>query len=78
MVDPKPHTLEELFSIAETMAAVQRLEDKVDAQAAATKELVDAWKAARTTVTFVKWISSLVTALTILWVVVKHFVWPAS
>jgi len=45
-------------------------------QTAATKELVEAWKAARTLVTFVKWASGLVTALTVLWVVLKHFAWP--
>ena len=44
----------------------------VEKQTQATKELVAAWSAAHTLVTFVKWGSTLVTALALLWAFAFH------
>ena len=51
---------------------VANLSRDVEQQTLATKELVKAWEAAQTLVTFIKWASTLVTALSLLWVFVWH------
>lgn len=52
------------------------LEQKLDEGNAATKDLVDAWRAASGTVRFVKWLSGLGTAVLALWGAVQLF-WKA-
>ena len=69
----EPRTMEELFSIAELQADVRQLREDIEASTAATKELVEAWKAARSLVTFIKWSSTFVTAVGVLWLAVRHF-----
>ena len=69
----EPHTLDELFSIAELQADVGALRVEVKELTTATKDLVEAWKAAGSVVKFVKYASTLVTALGILWVGARHF-----
>ena len=69
----EPRTMEELFSIAELQADVRQLRVDIEESTAATKELVEAWKAAQSLVTFVKWGSTLVTAVGILWVAIRYF-----
>lgn len=71
MTDPKSH--EEFVSLAILQLDVENLRYDVRKQTEATKELVDAWKAAGKAVAFVKWASTLVTALGILWVFVTHW-----
>lgn len=68
-----PKTTDDFVSIALLQMEVDGLRKEVAEQTAATKELVEAWKAAGKMVAFVKWTSTLVTALGILWVFVKHF-----
>lgn len=69
----EPHTLDELFSIAELQRDVSDLRDEVKELNAATKELVEAWRAAGSLVKFVKWASTFVTAIGILWIAARHF-----
>lgn len=66
-----PH--EEFVSIAILQLEVEALQKTVEAQTEATRALVDAWNAAGKVVLFVKWASTLVTALGILWLFLKHF-----
>lgn len=64
--------------IAELRSEVAQLRIDVERQTAATEQLVKAWEAAETLVSFVKWASSLVTALAILWAVFKHLPAPPT
>ena len=65
-------------TIASLHADVGRLESKLDEQIAVTKELVDAWKTANGVVRFVKWASTLVTAIGVIWAAIRYGVWPSS
>lgn len=70
----QPH--EEFVSVTLLRAEVGELRTDVAELTRETKELVDAWKAAGKLVAFVKWISTIVTALGILWVFIGHW-WKA-
>lgn len=64
--------------VVELRKEVTDLSDAMKAQTAATKELVDAWKAGRALVTFIKWSSTVVTAVGVLWAAIRYGVWPSS
>jgi hypothetical protein len=65
---------EEFVSLAVLQLEVAKLSADVIALTKATSALVDAWNAAGKVVTFIKWASTLVTALGILWLFAKN-VW---
>lgn len=56
------------ISLAIVRVEVRQLSKDVEDLTAATKELVEAWKAAGKLVALVKWVAGLVTALSALWV----------
>jgi hypothetical protein len=68
----------ERITLAGVHADVMALRKEVAASTAATRQLVEAWNAARTTVTFVKWVSGLVAALGVIWYVFRHGALPSS
>lgn len=71
-------THEEAIEMANLQATVAHLSECVEKQAAATEQLVKLWEAAGTIVTVVKWGSSLVTALAIMWATFKHLPAPPT
>ena len=64
---------DDFVSLAILQIEVDALRKDVAAQTEATKELVEAWRAAGKAVAFVKWTSTFVTALGILWVFLKSY-----
>lgn len=67
---------EDILTLATMKAEMDQLREEVRAQTTATKELVDAWKAAGKVVQFVKWVSQLIAALTAIWLFLKHGIKP--
>ena len=45
--------------------------DTVEADVAATKELVEAWAALKTTGRFLKWLSGVLAAVSLIWAIAK-------
>lgn len=64
--------------VVELRKELAETRDEVKAQTAATKELVEAWKTATGVVRFVKWTSTLVTAIGVIWAAIRYGVWPSS
>lgn len=64
---------EEFVSLALLQLDVERLSGEVAELTKSTKALVEAWNAASWFITFIKWSSTVVTALGILWLFFKHF-----
>lgn len=55
-----------------TQAEFARLEQKVDELTESTKALVEAWRTANGVVKFVKWVSTFVAAVGVIWLFITH------
>lgn len=57
---------------AEINAEIEELREEIRALRLDVQDLMDAWRAANGVVRFVKWVSSLVVAVGVLWVAAKE------